>query len=75
MQSPNVTKTELRENDSARLVNKRALARILSVSVRTIDNFVRQRKIPAVRISNRCIRFDPLRVLAALRRFELKEAK
>jgi hypothetical protein len=57
------------------LVNKPAIARLLSVSPRTVDNFIREKKIPAIRISPRCIRFDPKSVLAALKRgFELKEA-
>ena len=57
------------------LVNKLAIARLLSVSPRTIDNFVAEKKIPAIRISARCIRFDPRSVLAAIKRgFELKEA-
>ena len=56
------------------LVNKSAIARLLSVSPRTVDNFIREKKIPAIRISARCIRFHPPSVLAALKRgFELRE--
>ena len=71
---PNVF-LNLAAGDSQGLVNKSALARLLSVSPRTVDNFIREKKIPAIKISARCIRFDPATVLAALKRgFELKEA-
>jgi len=56
------------------LVKKPVVARAASTSVRTIDNLVRQRKIPIVRISKRCVRFHLPSVLAALRKFEVKEA-
>jgi len=57
------------------LVKKPVVARAASTSVRTIDNLVKQRKIPIVRISKRCVRFHLPSVLAALRKFEVKEAK
>jgi hypothetical protein len=56
------------------LVNKRALARAVSASTRSIDNWIREHKIPVVRISKRCVRFHLPSVLAALRKFEVKEA-
>jgi hypothetical protein len=61
-------------NDSG-LVKKPIVARAASTSVRTIDNLVRQRKIPIVRISKRCVRFHLPSVLAALRKFEVKAVK
>jgi hypothetical protein len=71
---PNVLPS-LTAGDDQGLVNKPAIARLLSVSPRTVDNFIREKKIPAIRISARCIRFHPPSVLAALKRgFELKEA-
>jgi hypothetical protein len=70
---PNIL-LNLAAGESQGLVNKLALARLLSVSPRTVDNFIRQKKIPAIRISARCIRFHPPSVLLALKRFELKEA-
>ena len=60
--------------DETGLVKKPIVARAASTSVRTIDNLVRQRKIPIVRISKRCVRFHLPSVLAALRKFEVKEA-
>ena len=56
------------------LVNKRTLARAVSASTRSIDNWIREHKIPVVRISKRCVRFHLPSVLAALRKFEVKEA-
>ncbi|HEV3098861.1 MAG TPA: hypothetical protein VGY75_04025 [Candidatus Udaeobacter sp.] len=61
-------------NDSG-LVKKPVVARAASTSVRTIDNLVRLRKIPIVRISKRCVRFHLPSVLAALRKFEVKAVK
>jgi hypothetical protein len=59
--------------DEAGLVKKPVVARAASTSVRTIDNLVKQRKIPIVRISKRCVRFHLPSVLSALRRLEVKE--
>ena len=60
--------------DETGLVKKAVVVRAASTSVRTIDNLVRQRKIPIVRISKRCVRFHLPSVLAALQKFEVKEA-
>ena len=67
-----------KENDSPSadddgLVNKRAVARAASASVRSVDNWIAERKIPVVRITKRCVRFHLPSVLAALRKFEVKE--
>jgi len=56
------------------LINKRRLAEAVSLSTRSIENLVRQRKIPVVRISPRCTRFHLPSVISALRRFEVIEA-
>lgn len=56
------------------LLKRVELARVLKTSVRTIDNLQRQKKIPFLRISRRCVRFDLPRVLAALQKFEIQEA-
>jgi excisionase family DNA binding protein len=55
------------------LLSKRELAPVLGVSVRTIDNWIAQRRIPYVRLSARLIRFDLERVKGALARYEVKE--
>jgi hypothetical protein len=56
------------------LVNKRVVAQAASASTRSVDNWIRERKIPVVRISKRCVRFHLPSVLAALRKFEVREA-
>jgi excisionase family DNA binding protein len=56
-----------------KLVSKKELAKELSVSARTIDNWVRQKRIPVHRFSSRCIRFNPSKVLVALDKFEIRE--
>ena len=57
-----------------RLVDKEALARATSLSCRTLENLMARRVIPYVRLSARCVRFHVPAVIAALRKFELKEA-
>jgi len=57
-----------------RLLTKRELAAALNVSERTIDNWLAQRKIPRLRLSERLTRFNLCRVEAALARYEIKEA-
>jgi excisionase family DNA binding protein len=55
------------------LLSKRELAAVLRVSERTIDNWLAQKKIPRLRLSNRLTRFNLPRVEAALARYEIKE--
>jgi excisionase family DNA binding protein len=74
----NITSLRKEVNDSAAntqrtLVTKKQIAKLLSVSVRTIDNWVREKRIPVHRFSARCIRVNPQKVLNALDKFELKE--
>jgi hypothetical protein len=59
--------------DSLALVTKDVVARAASVSPRTIENWMGQRRIPYIRLSPRCVRFHIAGVLAALRKFEVKE--
>jgi hypothetical protein len=56
------------------LLKRRELARAINVSPRTVDNWQKQKKIPVIKLSPRCCRFDLQSVLRALRRFEIKEA-
>ena len=70
---PNVL-VPLAANDERALLKRLELARAISVSARTVDNLQRQKKIPFIRISPRCVRFHLPTVLAALRKFEIKEA-
>jgi hypothetical protein len=66
--------TALANIDSGGLVKKGVVARATSASVRTVENWQRQKRIPFVKLSPRCVRFHLPSVLAALRRFETKEA-
>jgi predicted site-specific integrase-resolvase len=74
MKSGNQTGSEPAEFDST-LVNKKTVARAASVSVRTIDNWIREKRIPFLRISKRCVRFRVRDVLRALDAFTVKEAR
>ena len=56
------------------LLKRRELAKALSVSARSIDNWQRQRRIPFIKISPRCVLFDLASVLSAVKRFEVKAA-
>jgi excisionase family DNA binding protein len=56
-----------------RLLSKKELAAVLNVSERTLDNWLAQKKIPRLRLSNRLTRFNLPRVEAALQRYEIKE--
>jgi hypothetical protein len=69
----NANEKENNSHDSAGLVNKRVVARAASVSLRSIDNLVARRVIPVIRITPRCVRFHLPSVLAALRKYEIKE--
>jgi hypothetical protein len=60
--------------DVSGLVTKKIVAHAATVSTRTIDNWQRNRLIPFVRLSARCVRFHLPSVLAALRKMEVKEA-
>ena len=48
------------------LLSKQELALAVGVSVRTLDNWVAQKRIPFLRLSARMLRFNLDRVLAAL---------
>ncbi len=74
------SKTSATNNGSAgvpgtpkRLLSKRELAAVLNVSERTIENWLAQKKIPRLRLSNRLTRFNLPKVEAALARYEVKE--
>ncbi len=57
----------------APLQTKKQIADLLGLKVRGVECLVAARKIPILRISKKCVRFDAERVLAALKKFELKE--
>ena len=55
------------------MITKRELAVELRVCPRTIDNLIRERRIPVMRIKSRLVRFDLERVQQALSKFEIAE--
>jgi hypothetical protein len=56
------------------LVTKKELAPLLRVSTRTLDNGQRNKILPYIKVG-RLVRFDIVRCLRALKRFERREAK
>ena len=54
------------------LVDKKCLAKSLHVSIRTVDSLMASRKVPFVRLTKRCVRFDLQKVQEALNRFEIR---
>jgi hypothetical protein len=57
-----------------KLIRKKELAKELSVSPRTIDNWVHQKRIPVHRLSPRLLRYDLRKVQKALDKYEVIEA-
>lgn len=55
------------------LATKRGIAEIFSVSVRTVENWMNERKIPFMKIG-RSVRFVIPHCIAAIKRFETKAA-
>ena len=64
---------EMQETATVRVLSTRKqIASHCQVSLRTIDNWIAQKRIPVLRLGG-CVRFDVTRVDEALRRFEVKE--
>jgi excisionase family DNA binding protein len=57
----------------AYLIDKKELSRRLGCSPRLVDDLVRRRKIPCIKLGYRTVRFHWLRVQEALAKFEVKE--
>lgn len=55
------------------MIRKKELAKELNVSQRTIDNWVRQKRIPVHRFSSRLLRYDLHKVQNALNNYEVRE--
>ena len=67
----------VRANESAdigRLDTTKTIARVASVSPRLIQRWMKEKRIPYLRLSARCIRFDRRAVLRALAAYQVKEA-
>lgn len=73
MKTREVQKVPANESaDIPGLDNKKTIAQVTRVSTRTIDTWMRNKRIPFLRLSSRCIRFNRDAVLRALQRFEVK---
>jgi hypothetical protein len=59
--------------DPAWIVDTPGLAEILGLKPKTIEIWVRKRKLPVIKLSNRCQRFRVADVFRALQKFEVKE--
>jgi len=57
------------------LLTKDQLAERLGLKRRGIECLVASKKIPAIRISGRCVRFSWPHVLSALQKFEIESIK
>jgi excisionase family DNA binding protein len=60
--------------DQYKLVDTETLARILGLNRRTIEGWIRKRKLPFIRVGKRCVRFRLRDVFKALEdRYTIKE--
>jgi hypothetical protein len=55
------------------ILTRRDLASRYQVGIRTVDRWVAEKRIPVLRFSKRCVRFDGVECDAALRRFTVDE--
>ena len=57
----------------SKLITKSRLGQRYTVSVRTVDNWMKNRVVPYHKLGPKCVRFDPIECDAALaRRFKIK---
>jgi excisionase family DNA binding protein len=63
----------VKHSPSRKAATKRDVAREAGVSLRTVDNWIAQKKIPYRKLSPRLIRFDLDAVARALERYTVKE--
>lgn len=54
------------------LLNKQQLATELGLKVGGVDSLTRKKKIPVLRVSRRCVRYDLEKVMEALSKYEVK---
>jgi hypothetical protein len=57
------------------LIDTEGVARLAVVSPRTVQNWVAQKKIPVIRISPRCVRYNKRAIAAALAKFTVEAAQ
>lgn len=57
-----------------RLIKKDELATALSVSPRTVEGWVKAKRVPVYKLGRRCVRFNLTEVITALKKFRFGEA-
>lgn len=62
-------------DDRDQLTDLLGVARKLGVSKRFVQELVKAKAIPVIRLGRRCVRFDSDAVLTAVKRFEIKEVQ
>ena len=68
-------KDKMLPDDSEQLTDLVGVARKLRVSKRFVQELVKAKAIPVIRLGRRCVRFDPNAVITAVKRFEVKEVQ
>ncbi|TDW96417.1 helix-turn-helix transcriptional regulator [Dinghuibacter silviterrae] len=58
-----------------KLLNKKEIAEVLGVSVKAIDKWVCERRIPFIKLSQKCVRFVPSQMRMYLNKFRIKPVK
>jgi hypothetical protein len=61
-----------RQSFNRHLHSKQEVALALGVSLRTLENWMRQKKVPFFRLSPRLVKFDLQRVKGALDKYEVR---
>jgi excisionase family DNA binding protein len=73
-EAPDVKQADLVLPEQYKLVDTETLAQILGLNRRTIEGWIRKRKLPFIRVSKRCVRFRLRDVFKALEdRYTIKE--
>jgi excisionase family DNA binding protein len=62
-------------SDDLGLGTKGDVAKLCRVSNRTVEQWVREKRIPFIRLGHRSLRFDLPAVMAAVRRWSTQEIK
>jgi excisionase family DNA binding protein len=73
--SPQTLNPDVRAEEVAGLGDKDDVAKLLKVSRRTVEEWVKARRIPFIRMGHRLLRFDLAAVKAAVRRWTTSEVK
>lgn len=70
---PMQPKDQVAPDDSDIFANIRTVARLLGISPRHVQRLAQRKVIPVIRLGRRCTRFDIEAVIAAVKKYELRE--